>query len=114
MHWNIRVLRKKDPLKPLNKLSLYIAGMLCSHQCDTTPRTNTLSGTTTVGEFQNVKGNTLSHQLQANNKMILFLWNIPNPSYDTKSWVTSWHGKLDRSAQFKVMMSFNGCLNFNT
>ena len=83
--------QEKRPLKPLNKLSLYIAGMLFSHQCDTTPQaqTNTLSGTTTVGEFQNVKGNTLSHQLQANNKMILFLWNISNPSYDTKSWVTS-------------------------
>ena len=39
--------QEKRPLKPLNKLSLYIAGMLWSHQCDTTPQaqTNTLSGT---------------------------------------------------------------------
>ena len=61
------------------------------------------------------KDNTLSYQLQANNNTILYLWNIPNPSYDTKCWVTSSHaGNLNKSAQFKVTMSFNGCLHFNT
>ena len=60
MNWNISVLKKR-PLEPtdINNKPILVECHALSDHCDnTTPQaqTKTLFGTTTAGEFQNIKG----------------------------------------------------------
>lgn len=115
IHWNMRVLKKRL-LEPTN--SAYVLVECSALITVTTPhprhRQKLFLGQLPGVNTRLSKDNTLSYQLQAHNKMILHLWKIPNPSYDTKYCVTFRAWNLNDSAQFKAMRNFNIFSVFNT